>query len=58
MRIEINDHQKTELLNKVIQIIEGGNEAIVRRRSTNGEHRIEIAEQKITVKEKVEISKQ
>ncbi len=50
MKIEPNF--KEEMYNSVMEILKNGGEAVVRKRSKNGEKYIEIVEQKFGAKQK------
>lgn len=50
MQFDINEKEK--ICDTILSIIKNGNEAVVRKRSKNGEGYLEIVEQKLTVKGK------
>lgn len=50
--MEIEESSKDEMYNAIMKIIKNGGEAIVRKRSKNGEKYIEIVEQKYGASQK------
>lgn len=54
--MEIKENSKEEMYNSVMNILKNGGEAVIRKRSKNGEKYIEIVEQKFKSSQKFSIS--
>lgn len=53
--MKINENSKEEMYNSIMNILENGGEAVIRKRSKNGEKYIEIVEQKFKSSQKFSI---
>lgn len=53
--MKIKENSKEEMYNSIMNILENGGEAVIRKRSKNGEKYIEIVEQKFKSSQKFSI---
>ncbi len=53
--MEIKENFKEEMFNSIVSILKNGGEAVIRKRSKNGEKYIEIVEQKFKSNQKFSI---
>lgn len=50
--MEIKENSKEEMYNSIMNILKNGSEAVVRKRSKNGEKYVEVVEQKFKSSQK------